>query len=64
MTPVASVLPDDQVVHFSRGPGYIAPPTHYDYSAPAAHATYIAPAGPGASETAIHGVGIGVNVHA
>jgi hypothetical protein len=63
MSSTQSVLPTDQVVHFSRGPGYIAPAAASTYSAPAAHDTYIAPAGRGASEMAIHGVGVSVDSH-
>jgi hypothetical protein len=59
-----SVLPADRVVHVDNGFTYVAPAAHATYAAPAARDPYIAPAGPGASETAIHGVGIAVNSHA
>jgi hypothetical protein len=64
MSAAASVLPTDQIVHFSRGPVYVAPAARSTYDAPAAHNPYIAPAGNGVSELALHGVGIGVNAHA
>jgi NitT/TauT family transport system substrate-binding protein len=63
MSSTQSVLPTDQVVHFSHGPGFVAPAAASTYSAPAAHDTYIAPAGRGASELAIHGVGVTVDSH-
>ncbi len=59
-----SVLPVDRVVHIASGTTYVAPAAHATYSAPAARDPYIAPAGPGASETAIHGIGTAVNSHA
>jgi hypothetical protein len=60
-----SATPVDQVVHFSSNTTpYVAPAAQSTYSAPAAQSTYIAPAGSGASESAIHGSGVGINVHA
>ncbi len=64
MSTAGSVLPADQIVHVSHGSSYVAPAAHATYDAPAAHDPYIAPAGPGASETAIHGIGVAVNSHA
>jgi hypothetical protein len=69
-----SATPVDPVVHFSHGttlyvapaaqPTYAAPAAKSTYSAPAAASTYLAPAGSGASESAVHGSGIGINVNA
>jgi hypothetical protein len=60
----SSAIPVDQIVHFSSGTTFVAPAAQVTYDAPAAHATYIAPAGAGASEAAIHGSGVGINIHA
>jgi hypothetical protein len=55
--------PVDQVVHFSQASPPVAPAARATYTAPAAQSTYIAPAGTGANESAIHAMGVGINIH-